>query len=241
MAMIIKQIVVLIGLFLEIAGAQVLSATYDVSYGIFKKLGTAEARYETKEDNTYSIKIEARTEGLAKVLTNNRVETYESYGSIVDGYLVPQKYIKIRQTDSKKSIRIYTFDHPKKIVWRENIQSDEWKKVRHDFYAPEDVLSLFFNVKNHIKSQEDRPFYVIGGNKKDGRIDVVFPKNEALSEMKKRLETQNGDFLKVILNDRIFSSANGELLINLGNDGLCDKAVLEDVLFFGDVVGVRVR
>ncbi|WP_295055875.1 DUF3108 domain-containing protein [Sulfuricurvum sp.] len=236
-----KRIVLLLALLSPLLSAKVLSATYEVSYGIFQKLGIAEARFETKEDQTYSIKIEARTEGLAKILTNNRIETYESYGVIVNGHLVPQKYIKIRQTDAKKAIKIYTFDHPNKIVWRENIQSDEWDKVKNDFYAPEDILSLFFNVKNHMQSQQDRPFYVIGANKKDGRIDVNFPKNEALAEMKKKLETGEGDYLKVILNDRIFSSANGELLINLGSDGLCDKAILEDVLFFGDVVGLRVH
>jgi len=62
-----------------------------------------------------------------------------------------------------------------------------------------------------------------------------------LDAMKRKLETTKGDFLKVILNDRIFASAQGELLINLGRDGLCDKAILEDVLFFGDVVGKRVE
>jgi hypothetical protein len=236
-----KKIVLMLVLLTQIAGAQVLSATYEVSYGIFKRLGTAEARFETKEDQTYSIKIEARTEGLAKVLTNNRIETYESYGSIVNGHLVPQKYIKIRQTDAKKKIKIYTFDHPNKTVWRESIDSDEWDKVKNDFYAPEDILSLFFNVRNHMQNQEDRPFYVVGANRKDGRIDVNFPKKDSLSEIKKKLDTDKGSFLKVILNDRIFSSANGELLINLGNDGLCDKAILEDVLFFGDVIGLRVR
>lgn len=236
-----KKIVLLLLFFSQIAGAQILSATYEVSYGIFKKLGTATARFETKEDQTYSIKIEARTEGLAKLLTNNRIETYESYGVILNGYLVPQKYIKIRRTDAQKKIKIYTFDHPNKIVWRESIDSDEWDKVKNDFYAPEDILSLFFNVKNHLQNQEDRPFYVVGANRKDGRIDVNFPKNGSLAEIKKKLGSDQGDFLKVILNDRIFSSANGELMINLGSDGLCDKAILEDVLFFGDIVGSRVR
>jgi len=236
-----KKIVLLLLLVSQIAGAQVLSAAYEVSYGIFKKLGTATARFETKEDQTYSIKIEARTEGLANLLTNNRIETYESYGVIVNGHLLPQKYIKIRQTNASKKIKIYTFDHPNKTVWRESIDSDEWDKVKNDFYASDDILSLFFNVRNHMKNQEDRPFYVVGANKKDGRIDVNFPKNDSLSEMKKKLKTESGSFLKVILNDRIFSSANGELLINLGNDGLCDKAILEDVLFFGDVIGLRVR
>jgi hypothetical protein len=52
---------------------------------------------------------------------------------------------------------------------------------------------------------------------------------------------KGGNFVKVVLNDRIFSSSQGELLINLDENGLCEKAILEDVLFFGDVVGKRIK
>lgn len=236
-----KHIFLILAIVSQIASAKVISATYEVSYGIFEALGVADARFEIKEDQTYSIRIEARTSGIAKLLTNNRVETYESHGSLVDGVLIPQKYIKIRRTDSKKSTKIYTFDHPNKIVWRENIQSDEWDKVKNEFYASEDVLSLFFNFKHHMKVRKDRPFYVVGGNKKDGRIDINFPRDEALTAMQEKLEMKEGDFVKVVLNDRIFSSAQGELLINLDHEGLCEKAILEDVLLFGDIVGKRIR
>ncbi|MCI4406976.1 MAG: DUF3108 domain-containing protein [Sulfuricurvum sp.] len=236
-----KALIFALILFSQLLSAQVLTATYEVSYGIFEALGVADARFETREDNTYSIRIEARTTGLAKVLTNNRVETYESHGHIINGILVPQKYIKIRRTDSKKTTKIYTFDHPNKTVWCENIQSDEWDKVKNDFYASEDILTLFFNFKHYLKERQDRAFYVIGGNRKDGRINVAFPKDEALAEMKQTLGMESGEFLKVVLNDRIFSSAQGELLINLDSEGLAQKAILEDVLFFGDIVGKRIR
>lgn len=236
-----KKIVLLLIVLAQLSSAKVISATYEVSYGIFQSMGIADARFETREDDTYFIRIEARTTGIAKFLSNNRVETYESHGSIVNGHLIPRKYIKIRRTDSKKTTKIYTFDHPNKTVWRENIESDEWEKVKNEFYASEDVLTLFFNFKNYMKVRKDRPFYVIGGNKKDGRIDVHFPNHELLSAMKQKLEIDEGDFLKVILNDRIFSSAQGELLINLDHEGLCEKAILEDVLLFGDIVGKRVR
>lgn len=236
-----KRLILILAIVSQIASAKVISASYEVSYGIFEALGVADAHFEIKEDQTYSIRIEARTSGIAKFLTNNRVETYESHGSVVDGVLIPQKYIKIRRTDSKKTTKIYTFDHPNKIVWRENIQSDEWDKVKNEYYASEDVLSLFFNFKTHLKSRKDRPFYVVGGNKKDGRIDISFPRDEALTQMQEKLEMKHGDFVKVVLNDRIFSSAQGELLINLDHEGLCEKAILEDVLFFGDIVGKRIK
>lgn len=236
-----KTIIFVLALLSQIASAKVITATYEVSYGIFQTMGIADARFETRDDNTYSIRIEARTTGIAKILSNNRVETYESYGSIINGQLVPKKYIKIRRTDSKKMTKIYTFNHVDKMVWRENIDSDEWEKVKHDYYASEDILSLFFNVKQYMKLQQNQVLYAIGANKNNGRIDVVFPKGREIEKLKQELEIDEGVFVKVILNDKIFSSANGELLISLDEEGLCEKAILEDVLLFGDIVGKRVR
>ena len=236
-----KAVVLIFILLSQMSAAKVLSATYEVSFGVFDTLGVADARFETRDDQTYTIRIEARTTGIAQTLTNNRVEIYESHGTVRDGRLIPQKYSKTRRTDSKKSIKIYTFDHDNKTVWRETIEKDEWDRVKHDFYATEDMLTLFFNFKHYMQSRQNRSLQAIGGNKQDGRIDVVFPQNDDLEAMKRKLETTKGDFLTVILNDRIFASAKGELLINLVRDGLCDKAILEDVLLFGDVVGKRVK
>lgn len=236
-----KTIIFVLALLSQIASAKVITATYEVSYGIFQTMGIADARFETRDDDTYSIRIEARTTGIAKLLSNNRIEVYESHGNIAHGRLVPKKYIKIRRTDSKKMTKIYTFDHSKKMASKEVIEGTERDKEENDFYAPEDILSLFFNVKQYMKLRQNQVLYAIGANKNNGRIDVVFPKGQEIEKLKQELEMDEGVFVKVILNDKIFSSANGELLINLDDEGLCEKAILEDVLLFGDIVGKRVR
>lgn len=236
-----KKIVLLLVILSQIVSAKVLTAKYEVSFGIFQTMGVADARFEIKDDQTYTIRIEAKTTGIAKVLSGNRTEVYESRGTVRNGKLVPDMYSKIRKSNSKQVTKIYTFDHANKVVWKETIEGNERNKEEYDFYAAEDILTLFFNIDIYLKARQDKVLHAIGGSGKDGRIDVVFPNSKVLKEMKKELEMDDGEFLKVVLNDRIFSSANGELLINLGSDGLCDKAVLEDVLLFGDVVGVRVR
>jgi hypothetical protein len=236
-----KKIALLLFLFSQLLSAKVLTATYEVSFGIFQTMGTANARMEIKDDQTYTIRIDAKTTGLAKVLSGNRIEIYESRGTVKNGKLMPDTYSKVRQTNSNKVTKIYTFDHTNKVVWKETIEGKNRNKEQYDFYANEDILTLFFNIAQYTQGRQDKVLHAIGGSGKDGRIDVVFPNPKALKEMKKELEMDDGDFLKVALNDRIFSSANGELLINLSSDGLCNKAVLEDVLLFGDIVGVRVR
>ncbi len=236
-----KTVFFLILVFAQIAGAKVVSATYDVSFGVFNALGRAEARLETREDQTYTIRIVAQATGMAKTLSGNRVETYESNGRIENGRLIPERYSKVRQTNTKKITKIYTFDHDGKIVWREVIEKGNRNREKNDYYAAEDILTLFFNLKYHLDGKHNRSIAAIGGNKEDGRIDIVFPSPKELAEMKRQLGTAKGEFLKVVLNDKIFASERGELIINLGSDNLCDKAILEDVLLFGDVVGVRVR
>jgi hypothetical protein len=236
-----KKIVLLLFLLSQIVNAKILTATYEVSFGIFQTMGIADARMEIKDDQTYTIHIDAKTTGIAKALSGNRIEIYESRGMVKNGKFIPDTYSKVRQTNSTKVTKIYTFDHSRKVVWKETIEGNDHSKEQYDFYANEDILTLFFNISQYTQGRQDKVLYAIGGSGKDGRIDVVFPNPKALKEMKKELETEDGDFLKVALNDRIFSSANGELLINLSRDGLCNKAVLEDVLFFGDIVGVRIR
>ena len=240
-----KKIFCLLLLFAQIASGKTLSATYEVSYGIFQTMGIAETKFEQNDDNTYRIYVSAKTTGIAKFISNNRVEIYESRGIVKDGRLIPSVFIKTRQTSSNKTVKTYTFDHDNKEVWFQTVEGKTTKscseKEKNDYYAQDDFLSLFFNLKYYTKQQSKYTFHAIGGNKKDGRIDAVYPKNEELCEIKKSLGMEDGSFLKVSLNDRIFASRNGELLINLDSQGLCEKAVLEDVLFFGDIVGKRVK
>ncbi len=239
-----KIIYIVLLLFTQIASAKVLSATYEVSYGIFQTMGVAQTEFQQNDDDTYRIYVSAKTTGIAKFLSSNRVEIYESRGIVKDGKLIPAVFVKTRQTNSNKRVKTYTFDHANKVVSTQTIETKKGQSHtengQNDYYAQEDFLSLFFNLKNYTK-QSNYTFYAIGGNKKDGRIDALYPKNKELDKIKKALNMVEGTFLKVILNDRIFASRNGELLINLDAEGLCEKAVLEDVLLFGDIVGKRVK
>ncbi|MGD9971229.1 MAG: DUF3108 domain-containing protein [Sulfuricurvum sp.] len=226
--------------------SKTLSATYEVSFGIFQKLGVAETTLQINDDQTYRIRVEAKTTGWAKTLSNNRTELYESRGIVRNGRLIPSVYTTMRKSNSKMSLKTYTFDHANRVVWKETLKTtadgeENRNRETNEYYASEDILSLFFNLKLYTIKRQSTYFNAIGGNKEDGRIDTIFPRNEALAKMKQELQLEDGEFLKVILNERIFSSEKGELMINLDDDGLCRKAVLKDVLLFGDIVGTRIR
>lgn len=232
-------------LLFETVCAKVITASYEVSFGIFGSMGLTTTQLEIRDDGSYTIRVEAKTTGIAKVLSNNRYEVYESRGRVEESKLIPESFVEMRQTNSNKSIKCYTFDHQKQTVWKETTEvvsgEEKTEKVRNDYYAQEDILSLFSNLNFYTQTRENQIFYTIGGHQKDGRIDVVFPKREELESIKKDLETNEGEILKVTLNDRIFASSNGEMLISLDDAGLANKAILKDVFLFGDIVAKRVR
>lgn len=233
------RLFLLLFLILDLLHAKKIEASYDVSYGVFSSLGVADAKFESFDDGSYVIEVSAKATGLAKLLSGGRVETFSSYGIIKDDRLVPLKYSKTRSTSSKSTTRIYTFDHQNRAVIKESIKRDSYKKEPNEFYASDDILSLFFNSSLFLKERKDHIAYAIGANKDDGKVEILFPQDGDLKKARKLLRSDGDLVIKVVLNEKIFSSSRDELLISLDEDGISSRAILEDVLLFGDIVGTK--
>lgn len=104
-----KSIILLVLILFNInLSAQQIQAKYTITYGSYFDLGVATATINIDKDN-YKIRMEAQTTGLARALTNNRVEIYESSGKIINNLYVPHKFIKIKKDDLKKGKRLHFF------------------------------------------------------------------------------------------------------------------------------------
>ncbi|WP_281950424.1 DUF3108 domain-containing protein [Nitrosophilus kaiyonis] len=224
--------------------SEIIKAKYDVSYGLFGKVGKSEAIL-VKKENRYKIEISAKAEGLAKILSNNRKESYISEGIIENGRLVPLVYKKVRQSSKKKDIKIYKFDHKNRKIYvhverYKNGKLDKRKDETLKYYAKDDLLSLYFNINKYIdfkKSGKKRyTFYAVGGNRKDGKIDIEIPSGHTLKELKELLN-EDGKYLVVTIYQKIFASKEGKLYIVMNDNGFTKKAMLKDVILFGDIVG----
>lgn len=247
--------IVLIIFFISSLAATDISAKYKVSFGIFGQMGVAKTSLHVDKQNRYKISIHVETTGLVNLLSGEREEWHISIGRVdKNGVLIPDYYEKTVQkygyVDNesvlKKDIRKYIFFHDtKKLKVQKTIYKGKKRKYEEkdgDYYAPNDLLSLFFNFKNMLPSLDIKKaskFYAVGANKKDGRIDVVPLKNPL--HVKKEFGWSEGHMMKVIINQKIFASKRGELLLNLRDDGLCKNAVLKDVLLFGDIVGEMIE
>jgi hypothetical protein len=217
------------------------------------------------DKKTYEIVITGKTKGIAKIFGTERSDKQVSKGLIVDGYLLPLEYMKVRETFLKKRIKRYIFDHKNrvvslhktKIVKEKDISALDilsgkslddieytvtktYKSEKLDRYAKDDLLTLFFNLKKILKSEnlnniKYTKIYVVGTSKRDKYIKVYTPKKERLKEARKLLG-YDGDILALDLNQKIFISKHGNLLLKINEKGICTKAVLKDIIFGGDVV-----
>lgn len=255
-----KKIILLITFLTIFLNAKTIEATYKISYGIFGELGIAKTTLEFLPNNNYKIKVHAFATGIAKLLSSEKEEFYESQGFIKDNLFIPNKYIEISNNSYKKREKVYTFDYEKNQIFLEKSEKklvtkhdenfqiiESWKENNSSelskFFTPNDLLSLFFNIAQVVPSFDKGNNYsliAIGANKNDGKLDIIIPKDDRYMELENSLNTKNKKFI-VSINQKIFSSSNGELFISLNDEGFCDKAVLKDVLIFGDIVGEMIN
>jgi hypothetical protein len=222
--------------------AKTISATYQISYGIIDKMGIATTILNIDEKkNTYYIKVVAETKGIAKILSGGRTEVYESFGQYNNGILIPDKYIKNRKTNFSQQTKTYYFDNKNKKIIKEIFNGKETTKEINDYYASNDLLSLFFNLKNYDNLNQYKKLYAIGGKNGNGEISILPVSKKEEIDIKNLLDIKSGLLIKVKIDDDIFSSKNGELYINLDKDNLADKSILLNVLLFGDIIGKRIN
>ena len=209
------------------AKPRTLEAEYAISYAIFGKIGQAEARLQV-QNNRYHIEIKAEATGIAKFMSNQRIERYSSSGIIENGRLQPERFIlETRKGKYFKKEHHFLFDHLQKKVKHLTYTIDKEEKRENEeilsYYARDDILTLFFNLRFYLQ-QECKTgkctLVAAGANEKDGRVDII-------SLGKNRF--------KVTLHRRIFASKQGEMEIHINEMGICDFALLKDVVFFGDV------
>jgi len=234
-------------LFISVLNAETVTANYKVEFGILGEIGIANALL-TKDQNSYVIDVELKATGLAKTLSGNRKEQHISKGHIENGMMVSDLYQVIKSHGSTTTNKIYIIDHERKTVTKEY---KRWKrgkltknkKITMDYYSKDDLLTLYFNLDKKILDKKDPKAYTfkaIGAEKQKGSVDVVIPKEKNLKEYKDAVGERNDDwYARAIIHQNIFSSDKGELLLRIGKDGITQKAVLKDLIFFGDIRAIR--
>lgn len=228
--------------------AKVLDVSYKVGFGMLGQMGIADAHLETKDDS-YTINIGMKATGMAKALSKNRKERHISTGHIVNGMLVSDTY-KVIKTYGKKHIeKVYRIDHKTKRVTKDNTKKNQDKvtEKKHtvlDFYSENDLLTLYFNLPKMITDRSKATTYefsAVGAERQEGKVEVRIPKESELKGYQKTLGEGDYWYMTAIIYQKIFASNKGELMLAVGKDGITQKAVLKDLMMFGDLVAERIK
>ena len=223
--------------------AETITADYKVEFGIIGEIGIAKAKL-VKNQSSYQIDVELKSTGIAKTLSGNRQEHHISKGHLENGEMVSDIYQVIKSHGSRMSNKVYSIDHTTKIVtkiyksWKNKKLVDDEKSIM-DFYSKDDLLTLYFNLDKKILDKaksNNYTFDAVGAEKQDGSVDVIIPTANELEEFKALLGVgEENWYARAIINQKIFASDKGELLLRIDKNGVTQKAVLKDLIFFGDI------
>ncbi len=236
-------------LFSSVVNAKNIEVDYSAQFGILGEIARAHATLASKS-KSYTIDASITAVGIiAKAVTGNLKERHISNGHIVNGLLVTDVYQMIKTYGIYSSTTIYRVDHKKKrvtkhyIKWKKNKEIIN-EKVMLGYYGIDDLMTLFLNLPKHINNKYKSNHYrfsVVGADRKNGRVDVLIPPVNSLKQIKNLVgEGEAGDwYSKIVMYRKLYNSQKGELAVRIGKEGLVEKAVLKDLIFFGDVRIIR--
>lgn len=235
--------------FMSVLHAQNIKAKYSVEFGVVGEIARAHATLATN-GTSYMIDANVAAVGnIAKAVTKNLKERHISKGHIENALLVTDMYQMIKSYADITSTTIYSVDHKTKRVTRQEIKWKQGKEILNEkvtlgYYGTDDMMTLFLNLPRYIKDKsasKNYRFKVVGADRKNGRVDIHIPTKKTLREIQKNAGNgKKGDwYSKVVMYRQLYHSKKGELDLRIGKEGLVEKAVLKDLIFFGDVRIIR--
>lgn len=241
----------------SIVFAKIDAYDYSINYWFLGKIGNASISID-KNSSHYQMKGVAAPIGFAAMVSDNHKEIHTSRGIINNhGLFIPHYYRMLKtKNDYVRDIN-FTFNHKKqKIIVsyyeEKNISKSHFSfktmrfetaktpevKRKHGtltFYATNDLLSMFYNIRFIKPSLHPKKSYtlsVVGSESPEGELVLMMvpDKNESFVSY-----TGLPTTLSVTLSQGIFEDSQGQLYVAIDEDNISKEFVMEDVMLFGDV------
>ena len=226
--------------------SSVTQVNYKATFGIFGTVGTIHNTL-TQNKKTYKIETTVMLAGLAKIIMGGQTEHYISKGHMVKGMMVSDNYTMISLKKDEKKVKEYHIDHKHKRVtkiykkWKNQKLIVEEKKVLK-FYAKNDLLTLYFNM-NHALTKQGKTYHfkAVGLEKQKGIVQVTVPSDSQSTMYQKDLGPTANWYAKALIVQENFRKNKGDILLSVDEDGFIKKAVIKDVLMYGDAKLIRMK
>jgi dsDNA-binding SOS-regulon protein len=228
---------------------------YRVEFGVVGEVGRIHSVYydDTKQ---YIIDTNVSAVGfIAKSITHNLKERHICKGYLSkNGLKVATSYEMIKSYGKYRSITRYTVNHQTKKVrksfkkWLKRKGKPERKIADYSYdlkyYARNDMITLFLNLGSYIKNKNkpyDYIFKAVGADRMNGKVDIHIPSKKEAKKMEKLLDKPKEDewLMNLVMHRQLYHSRQGELMVHMAKDSTIKKAVLKDLIFFGDVRIIR--
>lgn len=219
-------------------------AQYAVTFWWLGRVGTTHIHFESHGKH-YRIEAEAYLEGIAALIAHHHHERHTSTGTIADnGDLIPHRYDVNKTLDNFQSLQHFYFRAPQHriLFYAEDtykrtqkhfnpatmgfkqvnmVEKHRYRRVM-PFYARNDLLTLYFNVRRHLDTlAADSTLRLHAAGARDGKVTIS-------------AAPERNHFI-VLLEQEIFKSKEGKLFVETDASHYVTRAVLKDVLLFGDL------
>ncbi len=228
--------------------AKEIEVDYKATFGVFGNVGTIKNKL-TQNKNNYTIETTVILAGMANMIMRGQKEHYISKGHMENGLMISDFYEMNSTKRDKKKVKTYTIDHNNSSItkryrkWKNGtLVKDETQKL--DFYSKEDLLTFYFNMNSNIKEKEKGKNYifkVVGLEKQKGKVEITVPENLNISSYKKDLGNSADWYIKALIVQENFRNKEGDILLSVSKDGFIKKAVIKDILMYGDAQLSRVK
>ncbi len=219
---------------------------YKATFGIFGKVGTIDNTI-VQNQTSYKIETTVKLAGMAKTILGGQKEHYISEGHMENGMMVSDHYTMTTSKKNQKKVKEYRVDHIHKYVTKRYRKWKHGKLVRETteklkFYAKNDLLTLYFNMDKAIKEKgKVYTMKAIGLEKQKGIVQVTVPNGAQAARYKKYLGPTADWYAKARIVQENFRKKSGDILLSVSEDGFIKKAVIKDILMFGDAKLIRTK
>jgi len=232
----------------SLAIAQTTQVNYKATFGIFGKVGNITNTIIHK-DKHYQIKTKVTLAGLAKLIMGGQTEEYISKGHLENGRMVSDMYQMISRKKHTVTSKDYQINHKQKRVVKRYRKWVKGKLIKDtsstlNFYAKDDLLTLYFNMDNYVRIHHKGTIFTVkavGLEKQKGIVKITVPSEHEETIYKKDLGEHITWYAKALIVQKNFRKKKGDILLGGGQDGFIKKAVIKDILMYGDAKLIRIK